>query len=1050
MKTDLAFAFLVLLSPFCRAEVELDLDNAPDEELAAVAPKADESKEVFLALQDARAKTAPRDVYLPPPEDAQLILPKEGKTWKFPATVKWTPKKQGLHFLWVHFTDRNRWRKCDPKGGGSLRFSLTQNGKAIGQTEIQEATSPLTTPKGRDTYGLSECGIGTRADVWQMCGFRTKAPGEVTMTFRPQGGAYAVKALVVTDDPSYEPRLADFYPMYMRIRTLPAQKKPLKCDLFMFHMYAESCRYKFPEPLAPEGKGDTGWFCCSRFLNGGDRTVRIGMDDGEKDVTETHFSVEVSRTPDERGLLKRCEHSHAGKVLNLAFENTIGEPVDAKIAVRTDVDFSHRSLELAKACAGQRGKCPERFPFAISTVHSPSSAGYEVFVNEMEVALMLGCRAPHNFSIPKDTKDPTLLKIASRMFLKDWGKRPSPYGYFPACYGNDCLCSPDPKRIGSGDYGDPNAAGITWYWDEPGGGVVHDCPKCAVHYREFLKENGVKPKDLGARTYDDLFPIAVADPVKQEKEFLRKREKQGFRNERAPKSDDKLELADEGDELAEQMLKEESKKGLLDPKKAAERYYWSMRYLTTRLQNCFSIGTRRILAKNPKVLTTATLAPDYIDKENSVGGWTDWFHFFENDALTLPQTEDWCFEAGDYRVVSFLIDFIRGAARRKNLTVSVYDVLSLCTAWESTAKAYSEIGHGVRYVDFFNYGPKYLSPDYAASGNDLIYGAIKRVTWPVGACEDAILDGERPLGDLVYIYSVESDYYHRFRGEGQYKVAKERCWDDVLLTACGYHLDVIDGNGVKDFLKGYRFAFTSEFNLRRDRLASLVDWVKGGGTLFLTAGALQYDEFNRPLGFDAAVGISRETFDYHQPKKDETFEGCAAPKGYQKSSGGKTLAAFDSGAAAAVSWPCGKGKVVLFPFVPGISYKLSGWNAMQAAKKAGTLRHSGWETQKPYPEAFRKLVGGTLATCGVKRSVFTDNHDVEAHLVKGRDAWVVVLANWYGDPVTEVKVTVPGGAAFGKAESFNSEVVGIRKNADGSVTVTLRELLAGDCLRLTK
>ena len=59
------------------AAEELDLE-APDEELAAVAPKADESREVFLALQDARAKAAPRDVYLPPPEDAQLILPKEG------------------------------------------------------------------------------------------------------------------------------------------------------------------------------------------------------------------------------------------------------------------------------------------------------------------------------------------------------------------------------------------------------------------------------------------------------------------------------------------------------------------------------------------------------------------------------------------------------------------------------------------------------------------------------------------------------------------------------------------------------------------------------------------------------------------------------------------------------------------------------------------------------------------------------------------------------------------------------------------------------------
>lgn len=1040
---------LVLASalPAFGDEVELSLEPVVDEEISAVAPKASVSRETFLALQAARENAPKREVYAPPPVDARLFLP-EGETWKLPASVSWTPAKPGLHFLWVFFTDRNRWRKCDPKGKGALSFTLSQGGKVIGKTEIQQASSPLTTPAGRDAYGLSECGIGARADVWQMCGFRTTAPGPVKLSFSNVRADYQVKGLVLTDDPSYEPRLADFYPMYLRIRTLPAQEKPLRCKLFMFHMYAESCRHTFAEALEPAGKGDTGWFCCSRFLNGGKRTIRITMDDGETDVAETHFSVEVARTPDEAGVFFRCTHAGTGKVVNLAFANTLREPVDARIDVKTDVDFSLRSLRLAKACDGQKGRMPSRFPFALSTVQSPMTAGYEVFVNEMETALLLGCRAPHSFSLPKDTKDQTLRGIAARMFLAEWGKRPSPYGYFPACYGNACICSPNPKRIGSGDYGDPSAAGITWYWDEPGGGVAHDCPKCPGHYRAFLKEHGVKPKDLGAKTYDDLFPIAIADPSAQEKEFLRLREKQRFRSERTPKGGDKLELGDEGDELAGRMLKEESQKGLLDPAKATERYYWSMRFLTTRLQNCFAIGTRRILAKNPKVLTTATMAPDYIDKENSVGGWTDWFHFYENDALTFPQTEDWCFSSGDYRVVSFLIDFLRGAARRKNLPVSVYDVLSLCTAWESTAKAFAEIGHGARYVDFFNYGPEYISSDYAASGNDLVYGAIKRVTWPVGACEDVLLDGTRPAGDLAYIYSVEADYYQRFR-DG-FKTGKERIWDDVLLTACGYHVDVIDGNGVGDFLKDYRFAFTSEFNLRRDRLLALVDWVKGGGTLFLTAGALQRDEFNRDLGFDALVGISRETFDYHQPPKSETFEGCVTSKGYQKSSGGETLETFDSGTPAAVSWPSGKGRVVLFPFVPGISYKLSGWNAMQAAQRAGTLRHKGWATCKPYPAAFRTLVGGVLARFGVPRSVFTDNHDVEAHLVKGDDAWVVVLANWYGDPVSEVKVTVLGATEFASAESFNSEVSGFRKNADGSVTVTLRNLLAGDCLRLSK
>ena len=1045
----LGFLLAIGASAFLFADdFEIDLDSPLDEEMAEAAPKASDSVQTFLDVQDAQKSAPKRELYLPPPEDAQLFLPPEGKSWKLPASVAWTPKKPGLHFLWVHFPDRNRWRKCDRKGSGRLEFELSQNGKPIGKTDVRQAISPLTTPEGRDKYGLEECSIGAVADVWQVCGFRTSEPGEVTLTMLPSK-AYAVKALVLTDDPSYEPRLADYYPMYLRIRTLPAQKKPLGCKLRMFHMYHESCRHAFPRPLAPEGSGDTGWFCCSRFLNGGRRTITITVDDGEKDIGETYFAVDVSRTPDERGLLKHVEHAEKGKVMSLAFGNTIGEPADKKIDVNTAVDFSRRSLRLAKACDGQRGKLPERFPFAISTVHSPESAGYEVFVNEREVAHLLGCRAPHNFSIPKGTTDAKLLDIQSRM-LKKWVRRGSPYGYFPNTFDDACICSPNPKRIGSGDYGDPKAEGITWYWDEPGGGVKFDCPNCPGHYRDFLKEHGVTPQMLGAKSYDHLFPIAELDPVRENAVFLRRTEKQDFHDERAPKSEDKLELEAEGDDLSAALVKEEALTGLLDPGKVSERYYWSMRYLTTRLQNLFVIGTRRILEKNPGVLTTATLAPDYIDRDNSIGAWTDWFHFFENDALTLAQTEDWCCEAGDYRIVAFLIDFIRGAARRKNRMVSVYDVLSLCTAWEMSAKAYSEIGHGARYVDFFNYGPAYLSQEYAASGNDLLYGALKRVTWPVGACEDIILDGERPQGDLAYIYSVESDYYQRLKAWSKYKTAKERAWDDVLLTACGFDVDIIDGNGVADFLKGYRFAFTSEFNLRRDRLADLVAWIRGGGTLFLTAGALQKDEFNRELGFDAQVGIAREPFDYNRPKNPETFEGELAQNGYQKSSGGRTLATFDSGNPAAVEWTCGKGKVVLFPFVPGISYKLGGWNGMVAAKKAGTLRHHGWETNKLYPPAFRKLVGGTMEKCGVTRTAFTDHSDVEAHLVRGKDAWVVILANWWGDPIPELKVSVPGAAAFTKAECYNATLVRLDRNADGSATAVLKDIPAGDCLKLMK
>ena len=83
-----------------------------------------------------------------------------------------------------------------------------------------------------------------------------------------------------------------------------------------------------------------------------------------------------------------------------------------------------------------------------------------------------------------------------------------------------------------------------------------------------------------------------------------------------------------------------------------------------------------------------------------------------------------------------------------------------------------------------------------------------------------------------------------------------------------------------------------------------------------------------------------------------------------------------------------------------------------------------------------------LDKAGVPVAVKSSVYNVEAHLHKGKDFDVLVVANWSGVP-KDVELVVRGGS-YSSAEVYNSASAAVKSAKDGSVTVcsSFRKLTA--------
>ena len=484
------------------------------------------------------------------------------------------------------------------------------------------------------------------------------------------------------------------------------------------------------------------------------------------------------------------------------------------------------------------------------------------------------------------------------------------------------------------------------------------------------------------------------------------------------------------------------------------RYYWSRRFQCNSMVNHLRLGTETARKHFPGIRTTSNYSTEIVFEGDMVQRGSDWHEALRTGALTYGTTEDWNNYSATYQTVGYMLDVMRSACRPNTNDYSIMNILDGRSAWDITAKGFCAIGHGVKAMQLYNYGPYYAPTCDTASHRPEIYQAIKDLTYPTGAVDKHLMaPGARVAkGDAALLAGTTSDIWSNPAKTGNAH-GRERIYLHLLLTHCGYRLDVLNEDDLATELKNYKLLFATDSHLRAACLKPLADWVKAGGTLHLSAGALTYDEYNRPLGADKLLGITRQPLNLVRKAGHAELDLCRSKPLDEKPLGALPIyVGYQEPCNTALA--SGKGKVLLSGYFPGLSHIASstkaapGASAAEATPDSNAMVAGTVYSARDFQPAYRDYISSLGLP--VRPRLTTGNPLVEAALIETPEADVIVLSNWTGQPQT-VTVTLNGAPAYGRVQAFSKgAALGEVQSRPGTLTAEIKNLHAGAYILLTK
>ncbi len=790
-----------------------------------------------------------------------------------------------------------------------------------------------------------------------------------------------VDCFILTDEQDYTPKIEDLVkPVYIKVRIGKEQK--LACAIHVFGVrpfgwqnrwYISHCNiYRTgiivdeanptqdcndPKSGALHPGEESPWISLVPLLtpHGRNAIELSAMQSYPVLLPEAYFTVFLSHTSDEKGIFKTFTRAGkgGGMLLNLDLMNPK--------AAQTDVGYSAWNREEAERLQPVEGKRPTRFPVftgcgLTSKFYQPSSLDNERFVME---ALGMG---------GADNDDPYWFEHGF-----PWFQGGAPY-FGEITFHDDgtyCTYKLDVQgvydiidRVVASELKRPADRPKPLFWNQMDEMAtvtlehMKTCADCAKGVREYLKGRGFTPTDFGATAWEDIKPVADS------------------------KGDPKL-------------------------------YYWSMKFRNQIGPDYFKLGTERIRQKIPDVRLGCNFNEDLTYQGNALFSGVDWFGIYEQDALNYGWTEDWINGSFTTQFAGYRGDFLRSACRFGALPHGIYVVLKM--PWDTAAKTLSQIGHGASAIEYYTYGPDYAGSVDGCSSRTELWPFLRRTNYLIGEVEEYLIDAKRPRSRVGLLYLETSDIWTLDNPQVFSNAGKERMGQYLLLTHLGYPLDVLtENNLIAGEAKNYDILFVTGSYMRREALAPLVQWVKGGGQLYMAPGTLLYDEYHTALGADAQLGIARGAFDkFENVGQDNTMfnltvkgKATAANIGevdvicsrqaLAPMPGGVALATFAGGAPALVSVPLGRGRVVVSGVNLGLAYMKSG-SAVRKDELQALYRTNGpftFTAPSHYDAAPRLLFDRIMAGVPFRPAARGDQYLVETNLLVGPKGRVVTLSNY--------------------------------------------------------
>jgi hypothetical protein len=516
--------------------------------------------------------------------------------------------------------------------------------------------------------------------------------------------------------------------------------------------------------------------------------------------------------------------------------------------------------------------------------------------------------------------------------------------------------------------------------------LLTDNPASLERFRRYLRAQGLKPGDIGAQGWDQVLPAGRNDA----KSLPTRR-----------------------------------------------RFYWTMRFFAWDSARHFAVSTRALeqaFYPNLPVLTNWNFFAGRLyvpgpvcnnsakQDPNAAMGGDDWLEFGRLRGGTMLWTEDW-FGDGQAYQWSFYCAKLRAAARKGKVSFGGYVIPRTAGAREDgiLQKIMTVVGSGGKCIKYFVFGPEYVFPGNCYSENVAVIRKMAEAHRAIGANEAVLWPGRAPASPVA-ILAPRSAQMWDASGIPLPDQIQDATNTNLNGSTVDYMAEVFDlylalqhANIPAEFveeddltavgLRPYRVLYLTTPNLPAEAAAGLGQWLRAGGTLVTVTGTAASDRYNEPS--NALSTITRLPYPTRErvlvastdalPVAGKGTGVCGAftavgPRETLRPVGA-VEATFEDGTPAVVRKAVGKGRVVHFCWLPGLSY----W-------KSRTGTQDGLPVG--FGESLRRWIAYPVSLAGVKPPVTVDQPLVEAPLLVSKAGAAVTLLNWTGKRLPEAKITV--------------------------------------------
>ena len=537
-------------------------------------------------------------------------------------------------------------------------------------------------------------------------------------------------------------------------------------------------------------------------------------------------------------------------------------------------------------------------------------------------------------------------------------------------------------------------------------------------FRDYLKSVPLELQDIGAASWQEVFPIgrSQATTIERKRLFY----------------------------WTTRFFAYDSARHFARTTRALERaFYPGLPVLTN--WNFFS---GRFYVPGPVANNRDKLSPD------AAMGGHDWMEFGRLRGCTMLWTEDWFSDAQAYQW-SFYCAKLRCAARKGGVRFGGYVIPR--TAGDRKdgilQKVLCVLGSGGKAIKYFVFGPEYNFPGNCYSENAAVMSKMAEAHAMVGAAEELLWPGVPSRAQVAILHPRSAEVWDAGPTDSATPIQDatnnhlNRSTVDYMAEVFDLYLALQHDNIPVDFveeddlsvtgLKPYRVLYVTEPDVPEENQRGLIEWVKAGGILVTVSGAATRDRYDEPCRWiDEASGVTeapRKRLLIQQTRRlpdlgtGQGTQGTFTVVGVRSKMTADRKhveATFDDGSPAVVNCPVGKGRRIHFAWMPGLAY----W------KSSGKQRD---RLPVGFSASIRNWITWPTRLAQVERLVEVDHALVESPVLISPSGAAVTLLNWTGEPIDQLRLELHLPFRIGSVKSVRQKQSIDFQRTDGTVRLTL-------------